>query len=213
MNLDALRVKERDALSVPELDFLAEHKKELSTDEAKKFQLDATVVEDNKVELSAEDKQTLDAIKGGTKKLVDASSEVVEKTRLDALEGTINRYREQEVKDLLTGHVKRGAIKQDQTDFWSKQMLAATDEGTRKDLETALAALPSNEQLAVKARGTGEDVVAGATAREQLDVLAKAEVAKAAKDGKTLLYADALKQVYHANDDLRKNDLVEMGVK
>lgn len=204
MNLDALRVKERETLSVPELDFLEEHKSELSAEESKKFKLDAAVDTATKVELSAEDKQTLEAIKGGTKKLVDATSEVVEKTRLDGLESTINRYRENEVKTVLDGHVKRGAIKQDSTEFWSKQMLSA-DEATRANLETALAALPTNEQLS-KILGTSEDVKAGATPREQYDALAKKKVADAAKDGKILLYADALKQVSRENADLVKAD-------
>lgn len=205
MNLDALRVKEREALSVPELDFLAENRDKLSEDEAKKFKLAAAQATGGQV--SDEDKQTLAAIKDGTKKLVDNGAEVIEKTRLDALEATANQYREDKVKTVLDKHIVRGAIKQDQADFWKKQLLAA-DEETRTELEGALEALPSNEALA-RELGTAEDVAAGSTAREQLDVIAKKKVADAAKDGKTLLYADALKQVYHENDDLRTADVNE----
>ena len=142
MNLDALRVKESTDLSVPELDFLEENKAELFKPELEKFKLntDAAPAAD---ELSEDDKQTLAAIKDGKKKLVDAAKTgetVVEKERLDRLEATAEQYRTEKVQDILSKHIKRGAIKQDQTEFWSKQLLAASEE-ERKGLETALDAL------------------------------------------------------------------------
>lgn len=213
MQLDALRVKEREALSVPELDFLEEKKAELSADELTKFKLEATTTEDDKDQLSDEDKQTLAALKAGNKKLVDGTAEVVEKTRLDKLESTIDGYRKKDVAAIMAKHVKRGAVKQDQvkedqTDFWSKQLLGASTDEARQSVEVALNALPGNDLLA-REIGTSEDIAAGSTAREQLHVLAKAKVAAAAKDGKEMLYADALKQVYKDNADLKQQDLVE----
>jgi hypothetical protein len=214
MNLDALRVKEREALSVPELDFLTEKKAELSADEVKKFKLDSTTDEgDNKQDqLSDEDKQTLAAIKAGDKKLVDKETPVVDKTQLDALQATANEYKEEKVKTILDSHIKRGAIKQDQSEKWGKQLLAAEGDA-RKELEEMLSALPDNDLLAKEngsnAKGTGEDVAAGSTAREQFHALANAKVAAAAKEGKELLYTDALKQVVRENSDLSTQDAKE----
>lgn len=210
MNLNALRVKERDALSVAELDFLDEHKDELSGEERKKFKLEAAAPPPDN-QLTEEDKTLLAAVKDGSKKVVDATVDTAGKERLDRLESTVNRYREKEVKDILDKHVKRGAIKQDQAavdGFWGKQLLAASSEEERKGLEDALTAIPSNEQLAAEI-GTAEDVNAGSNAREQLDSFAKKKVEAAAKEGKTLLYADALKEVYRENKDLRTQDSQE----
>ena len=50
---------------------------------------------------------------------------------------------------------------------------------------------------------------AGSTAREQLAAIATKKVADAAKDGKTLLYADALKLAARENTDLQKQDTQE----
>jgi hypothetical protein len=216
MNIDELRIKERTELSVPELDFLVENKEKLSAQEVTKFKLTAAAEEEGHDELSTEDKETLAAIKAGNKKVVDASSEIVEKTRLDALEATANEYRDEKIQTVLDKHIKRGALKQDQTDFWKGQLLSAADEKARKGLEEALEALPSNELLAktngTNEIGTGEDVSAGATAREQFDALAKNKVSAAAKEGKELLYADALKQVVRENKDLSQQDLKEQGI-
>lgn len=203
MNLDALRVKDREALSVPELDFIAEKRSELSAAEVTKFKLEPASTTGDQV--SDEDRSTLDAIKGGTKKLVDANTTTVEKSTLDRLEKSALDYRTEKAASIVDGHVKRGAIKQDQTDFWTKQLLDAADDATRTSMETALKGLPDNDLLA-KEIGTGEDVQAGSTAREQLHTIAKKRVDDAAKEGKTLLYADVLKEVYRESKDLRTQD-------
>jgi hypothetical protein len=217
MNLDELRVKERDALTVPELDFITEKKTELTKEELTKFKLDAEDEEEEEEEgndadkLSDEEKQTLAAIKDGSKKVVDATTDTVEKDRLNRMESTIDKYRNEDVQRTLDKHVKRGAIKQDQAKldgFWGKQLLEAANEDEEKTVKDALDALPANEQLANEI-GTGEDVNAGSTAREQLDVLARERVDKAAKEGKELLYSDALKQLYREKEDLRNQDRQE----
>ncbi len=71
-----------------------------------------------------------------------------------------------------------------------------------------MAGLPSNEQIGQE-NGSGEDVAAGSTAREQLAAIATKKVADAAKEGKTLLYADALKLAARENTDLQKQDFQE----
>ena len=214
MNLAAIRTKEREELSVPELDFITEHQEELSASERTKFKLEASAT-DTSDELSAEDKQTLAAIKDGSKKVVDATSQTAEQERLGALESTVERYRKQEVTDLLDKHVKRGAIKQDAAKldgFWGKQLLGAKTDAEMQGVKDALEALPTNEELSKKI-GTGEDLAAGSTAREQLDALAKKKVADAAKNGETILYADALKAVYRENEELRAQDSNESKAK
>lgn len=208
MNLDAVRIKERDDLSVKELDFLAENRESLKPEELTKFKLEAPAATDTHDELSTEDKETLAAIKSGSKKVVSAAEQTAEKERLDRLDATVAKYEAKEVSDLLDAHIKRGALKQDQKEFWSKQLLSATDDTQRKAFESALDALESNDKLAVEL-GTGEDVQAGSTAREQLDALAKKKVEAAAKKGDALTYADALKQVYRENNDLRTQDSQE----
>jgi hypothetical protein len=91
--------------------------------------------------------------------------------------------------------------------------LLAAEGDARKELEEMLSALPDNDLLAKEngsnAKGTGEDVAAGSTAREQFHALANAKVAAAAKEGKELLYTDALKQVVRENSDLSTQDAKE----
>lgn len=209
MNLDTLSVKEPKDLSGEEYHFMAEHKSELSKDVQKKFGLE--VEEQAGDQLSVEDRATLDAIKSGSKKVVDASTQTQEQERLSRMEGTVERYRKQEIKDTLDKHVKRGAIKQDQAGedgFWGKQLLNAKSDDEMQTVKDALEALPGNTQLAQEI-GTGEDTKAGSTAREQLDVLARKKVEAATKKGETLLYADALKQVYRENEELRQQDVLD----
>lgn len=210
MNLDALRVKSAEELEGKEYKFVAEHKDELSAEELKKFSLE--VAEVDKTELSAEDKDLLAAIKSGDKKVVGASDEIVEKTRLDALEKTALDYQTEKAQSVVDKHIKRGAVKQDQRAFFTKQLLDANSPETRTGFETMLDNLPSNESLATE-QGTSEDIAAGSTAREQLSTLAAEKVKKAAEDGKELLYADALKAAVRENADLQKQDLVEQGIK
>lgn len=207
MNLDELRVKPREELSVPELDFVTEHQDELSAPERTKFKLDAT-----SEEYSDEDKQTLAAIKDGSKKVIDANAQTADTEKLDRLESTVERYRKQEVMDFLDSQVKRGAIKQDQAKidgYWGKQLLGAGSDADMQAVKDALEALPSNEQLSQEI-GHGEDQAAGSTAREQMDKLAWAKVREAEKNGKELLYRDALKQVYKEHEDLKTQDKQEL---
>ncbi len=216
MTIDELRIKERDDLTVPELDFLTEHKSELVAEELSKFKLDEEVAGDEPADqLSAEEKQTLAAIKDGTKKVVDTAAETVEQERLTKLESTVDSYRKKDVQAVLDSHVKRGAIKQDQATldgFWGKQLLAATTEDEQKVITDTLDALPENKQLAEEI-GSGADIAAGSTAREQLDALAKKKVDEASKKGESLVYGDALKQVLKENAELKTLDAQEQKTK
>lgn len=211
MTLDELRIKEREDLTVPELDFLTEHKSELSADEQKKFKLDEEPAgneddennEDDQV--SDEDKATLAAIKDGSKKVVDAKAETVDKDRLTALEATAEQYREEKAQEVIDKHVARGAIKQDASENWKKRLLSATDQKDRDQLESDLEALPDNKILADEV-GSSDDTAAGSTPREQLTVIAKKKVEEAAKAGKEVLFADALKEAISENKDLATQD-------
>lgn len=210
MNLDTLRVKDAEDLTGAEYKFVAEHRSELSADEKAKFSLETA--DADRTELSAEDKTLLDSIKAGDKKVVDADSNVVDKSTLDRLEKTAQDYREDKVRTVLATHVKRGAIKQDQAKldgFWGKQLLSAEDDA-RKEVEKALDALPSNEDIG-KENGTAEDALAGSTARDQLAVIASEKVAKAAEAGKEMLYSDALREAIRENSLLTKQDKIEQG--
>jgi hypothetical protein len=206
MNLDSIRVKERNDLSIAEFDFLQENKEKLSAPELEKFKIEAK--QEEGTELSAEDKSLLDSIKSGDKKVVDKEELSADQKKVADLEKVALDYKTEKAQAIVDGHVARGAIKQDANEFWTKQLLSVEGDD-RKALEDQLNGLPSNEKLKEEfnsEKGTSEDVAAGLTAREQLDALAKAEVAKAAKEGKELLYAEALKQVMRANEDLAKQD-------
>src|SRR6266566_434097 len=206
MSIDQLRVKDANELSAEEQAFLEAHKSDLSADEQKKFGLTAEATKAD--ELSAEDKALLAAIKSGDKMVVDKGASAVDAERLSALEATAKKYETEKAEDIVALHVTRGAIKQDAADFWTKQLLSATNDEQRKAMEDALAGLPSNELIG-KENGSGEDVAAGSTAREQLAAIATKKVADAAKEGKTLLYADALKLAARENTDLQKQDFQE----
>src|SRR2546421_2719090 len=155
MSIDELRVKDAANLSGDERAFLEAHKSELSTDEQAKFGLTATAAKAD--ELSAEDKALLAAIKSGDKMVVDKGASAVDAERLSALEATAKKYETEKAEGIVEAHVKRGAIKQDQADFWTKQLLSAANDEHRQEMETALAGLPSNEQIG-KENGSGEDV-------------------------------------------------------
>lgn len=220
MNVDELRVKDRDELSVPELDFLAEHKDELSAEEVTKFKLDADGgdgagdggegegEDDNKSTLSAEDSKMLADIKAGNLKVVKGSEVVVEKSELDALKGSSLQYQTEKAEGIVDKHIGRGAIKADAKPFWTGQLLAATGED-RTNLEAQLEALPANEALGEE-QGHGEDIAAGATAREQLHNIANEKIAAAAKAGKEMLYPEALKLAIRENPDIALQDLKEV---
>ena len=208
MNLDQLRVMEPDSLSAEQRAFMEAHKSDLSADEQVRFGLAAAKSSDG---ISDEDKALLAAIKSGNKMVVDKGASAVDAERLSALEATAKKYETEKAEGVVALHVKRGAIKQDSASFWTKTLLDASSEN-RETLEEQLAALPSNEQIG-KENGTSEDVAAGSTAREQLAAIAAKKVADAAKEGKELLYADALKQAARENQDLQQQDYIETKVK
>ncbi len=208
MDIDQLRLKEADQLTAEEKAFLeAPRKLDLSAEELNRLGLTAEAST-----VSDEDKALLAAIKSGDKMVVDKGASMVDAERLSALEKTAEQYRTEKAESIVELHIKRGAIKQDAAPFWTKQLLSATSDEQRKEMEDALSGLPSNENL-VKELGTSEDVAAGSTARDQLAAIASKKVADAAKEGKELLYADALKQAARENADLQKQDLIETKLK
>jgi len=209
MSIDELRIKDAANLTADEKAFMEAHKSDLSADEQKKFGLTAEAIKAD--DLSAEDKALLAAIKSGNKMVVDKGASAVDAERLSALEATAKKYEAEKAENVVALHVKRGAIKQDSASFWTKTLLDASADN-RETLEEQLAALPNNEQIAQEL-GSAEDVQAGSTAREQLATIATKKVADAAKEGKTLLYADALKLAARENTDLQKQDFQEQLVK
>ncbi len=209
MSIDELRIKDAANLTADEKAFMEAHKSDLSADEQKKFGLTAEAIKAD--DLSAEDKALLAAIKSGNKMVVDKGASAVDAERLSALEATAKKYEAEKAENVVALHVKRGTIKQDSASFWTKTLLDASADN-RETLEEQLAALPNNEQIAQEL-GSAEDVQAGSTAREQLATIATKKVADAAKEGKTLLYADALKLAARENTDLQKQDFQEQLVK
>jgi len=213
MTLDQIRIKEANSLSTEEKAFLEEHRSELSVEEIKKFDMEAKeeLSAEDKALLTPENKELLASIKSGEKKVINASDESVDKTRLDSLEATALEFKTEKANTVVEAHVKRGAIKQDAAENWTKRLLSV-DTAERTALEADLAALPSNELLSNEI-GSGEDTHAGNTARDQLHVIANKKVEEAAKGGKELLYSDALKQAIRENEALSTQDGIEQKTK
>lgn len=220
MDLDKLRVADREKLTVPELDHLAANKDKLSTDELKKFKL-----EDEADTLSAEDKDTLEAIKAGTKKVVDANATqdnlsatdkdlltaiqsgdkvVVEKAaaeqlaKIPALEKSAEDYRKEKADQFVQEQLARGAIKPDQKDSTVK-MLLSMDGDALQQFKDHLSALPSNELLAAEI-GHTEDVTVDV--QDELKDKTLKFQAKAKEDGRELSFGAAQIEMLSADKDL-----------
>ena len=220
MSIDEIRVKDASALTADEREFIQANKALLSADEQAKFGLVEAATQptketnkETKVEASmfTQDEQKIIAdVRAGNVKIVAANEAVINADALAKLEASAEEYRTEKAKGIVEAHVKRGAIKADQAGFWTDRIKAS--EGTEREaLETALNALPDNDKLAGEL-GSDEAGVVASTAREELANLAAAKVSAAAKDGQTLSYTDALKQVSNENPNLLKQDLVETGV-
>jgi hypothetical protein len=221
MSIDEIRVKDPTALTADEKAFVADNKALLSADEQAKFGLveadtSKTDIKDNnekKVDASmfSQDEQKIIAdIRSGSVKVVASTETVVEKETLAKLEASATQYQTEKAESIVTAHVARGALKSDQAEYWTNQLLASEGE-KRTAFETALAALPSNELLKEEVGNDNAGNVA-ATAREEMDRLAQEKIVASAKDGKVLNYADALKQVANENANLNTQDRVESGI-
>lgn len=222
MDLDKLRVMDREKLQVPQLDKLEASKDKLSADELKKFKLETQAADT----LSAEDKTMLEAIKAGSKKVVDADAApdtlsatdkdlltaiqsgdkvVIDKAAAEqlaaipSLQKTSEEYRRDKTERFVREQLQRGAIKPDK-EKETVDMLMNADEATRKTLEDHLAALPTNELLAAEI-GHEKDVQV-----EVQDEL-KAETLKYQKEAKendrNLTYGQAQNEVLSKNTDLK----------
>lgn len=149
MNLDAIRGKNASELSTEEKTFLTEHKGELSAAEQAKFGL--------------ADRPTTE-VKAGEGEVVIKASELEElktkaaktdtmETRISDLEKAASlgvkaseELATTKAQAVVDTHIKRGAIKSDQRNFWTERLVKASDED-RTAFEGALTALPDNQLL------------------------------------------------------------------
>lgn len=152
--------------------------------------------EGDKVETPTEAQET--AVAASLKK---KGFEVVEASRLKRLEDTAADYEKKEARATVVAAAARGAIKADQIDKWADRLVAASAT-VRKDLEQALADLPSNEILAAS---QGADEKGSGDATEIVDELKTKTLAKVAASkeaGTTLTYGQAQAALLREDSDL-----------
>lgn len=220
MDLDKLRVTARDELTVAQLEFLVDSKDRLSAEEVTKFKLETA-----KDELSAEDKETLEAIKAGSKKVVDATNldtlsatdketleainkgdkVVVDKdaldklSKIDSLEKTAQDYERSKVEQFVQEQLTRGVVMPDKQKE-TVEMLMAANEPTREQLKKIIQNTPSNELLGAEF-GHDKDVTLEVQDELKAETL---KFQKEAKDnGRTLSYGQAQNEMLSRNDDLK----------
>lgn len=202
VDLNAIRGKDVSALSQEEKSFLTEHKTDLSAAEQTKFGLAEAPAEPVK---ASEDSVTIKASELAELREKAGKVEGFE-DRMSKLEAAANAGVKASEELALTKahavvdeHIKRGAIKSDQRDFWSGQLITASEEARTK-MEAALKDLSGNTILATDMAGDGS-ATAGAGATKQL--MEKAEETVKASEGKTD-FTTALLSARAANPDLAK---------
>lgn len=207
VNLEAIRAKSAADLSAEEKTFATEHKADFSAAEQVKLGLaeapkpDVSATEgDEKVTLTKAEYTEL-------KTKADSATGLVE--RMTKLEGAVTagvkaseELANTKAEAVVDSHIKRGAIKQDARESWTKQLVQASEDN-RKELETMLTGLPSNEILASE-KGDGTPGEAGAGAIKLLNVETdKIMDASKGADGKpTKDYTAAMLEARAANSVL-----------
>lgn len=221
MDLDKLRVIARDELTVAQLDFLVESKDKLSAEEVTKFKLETQATDT----LSAEDKETLSAIKDGSKKVIDAATApdtlsatdkdtlaaiqsgdkvVVDKAAAEQLaaipdlQKTAEDYRRDKTTQFVQEHLERGAVKPDKRQDTIDTLMAA-DGKTRELLEKVIKDTPSNDRLAAEV-GHDEDVTVDVMDELKSETLKFQEKQK--ESGRDLSYGTAQIEMLSANKGL-----------
>lgn len=204
MDLDQLRVKAADEVTGAEQRFLQAHASELSADERKKFELVEPVAaaeekKDDQKEVKASE------VKGDEGKVVVEASELkATNEKVAELEASVaslkaeqQKSEEQNIREEVTTHAQRGAIKADAIEPWTKMILAAQGEG-REMLLNNLKSLADNP-LVGKTFGSGQT-----QGSAEMDI--EAEIEKKtrelmASNDKLDVYA-ARKQVLASDPDL-----------
>lgn len=205
VNLAAIIGKDPATVSASEKTFLAEHKSEMSTADQIKFGLaeaDTTVTATD-VTIKASELAAKDAKIAELEAKVTASEglegrmaklEIAANAGVKASEELANT----KAQAIVDEQIKRGALKSDQRDFWTGQLVKAS-ETDRTALEASLKELPSNEILA---SAKGDDTAnAGGGASKQL--IEKADEVVKASEGKTN-FNDALMRVRGEHKELAK---------
>jgi hypothetical protein len=171
MNLDQLRIKAAEDLTGAEALELARHANELSEDERKKFGLEAASQpaapaqpaekEEPKVVKAAEvngNEGVVSVQASDLKAIQDSIAQFAEERKTDketisnlqasitTLQADKQSSEEQKIKEEVTAHAARGAIKPEAIDSWTKMILAAEGDN-RETLITSLKSLADNPLL------------------------------------------------------------------
>jgi hypothetical protein len=218
MDLATIRTKNQNDLTEEEKTFVAQNKAQLNAEEQAKFGLEVTASgtepnpADNPTNTNTPPKEGAPAVNDeATEKQVAAVTASLEKKgmavisadRLKALEDTATSYEKEKATSVVKAHIARGAIVADQEDKWTRRLMASR--GTeRKELESDLQALPSNQRMAAK-QGAGEDAAGDATsiADELKTKTIEHQKQVKADSGRELTYGQAQDELLRSNDELR----------
>jgi hypothetical protein len=200
MDINAIRVKAADDVTVQEQRFLQAHAGELSADERKKFE----IVEASAAAAGDEGKPKVvqaSSVKGNEGVVAIQASELKGLTdRVSALQASEESRLKASLETEVDKAIARGAIKADQKDDRVKRLMAA-GEDDRKIMLDDLAARAADPALAAT-QGKGDadsDAQGGAAARTQVMAHAIELMKKSAKGGKpiTIVEATALAKEQH----------------
>lgn len=205
MNLDQLRVKAADDLSGAEYKYVVEHQDELSADERAKFGFKAAAEEhqDEHKEVKASE------VKGDEGKVTVEASELkatndklasLVKT-VESLQGAQQQTEETKIREEVTKHAARGAIKADAVEPWTKMILAADAAGREQMLDN-LKSLADNPLLG---KTFGSKETEGSAAMDvEAEINKKVQEALTAAElkGEKLSAFDARKRVLASDPEL-----------
>lgn len=204
VNLAAILAKTPSEVLATEKTFLEEHKSEMSTADQIKFGLaEPVVTATDEVTIKASELAAKDAKIAELEAKVTASeglTERIAKLEVSAVAGVkaSEELAKTKAETIVDAQIKRGALKPDQRDFWTGQLIKAS-ETDRPLMEANLAGLPSNTILA----GTVGDDSANAGGGASKQLIDKADETIKASEGK-MAFNDALMQVRAENPTLAK---------
>jgi len=186
MNLQELLAKKKEELSEEQLQFVTEHKDELTDEQRKAFGLEETDEErEAREKAEAEEADRKKKEEEEEQKRVDASKKQISISadRLNALEADAKAGREaaqklaqKEAEEIVDRHIMAGRVKSGERDNTVKMLLASSGD-SRKSMEAFLSALPENKLLASE-QGSGSQ-------SEEAPTVSDEEAALAASFGNT----------------------------
>lgn len=203
--LEEVRVKAAADLSEEDKTLLAENKDKLNADERVKFgfetaeapKVDAAATGAVETEEQKEAAKVQASIKAGTHVLVEANAYKALEGKVEAMDKQLTESREEKVKASVAQAVKEGKIVADQSDDWTKRIMA---DATMLEVMNKLSANP----LLVKAAADNNRAEDEASGTDAFDTKVKKIMADAKEKGQELSYGDAVIRAAKADPEAAK---------